>query len=567
MLTSLAWHRRVLRLVVWGWLITLVGVATPKMASAGPEPAAERQNTKRKKKRKKRKKRNKQRAAPRQSPGAAPDAGSIEPTDGVWSWVRRMGGEVPTMAELEALRESRERAVRERDWASVGAPELYYRDPEGALATHPLYLDRVKSSAFDIPVETNPSVAKWVKYFAEGRGRTSFARWLSRAPRYQPMMKEALQEAGLPRDLVYLSMIESGYNTRAYSHAAAAGLWQFIKPTGVSYGLRVDDWVDERQDPEASLHAAIQYLGELHRQFGDWRLAWAAYNTGPGRVRSAIKKARSRDFWVLARKGHLFDETVNYVPKIMAAAIVGRYAPRYGFTDIRPQEVLRYDTVPVEGSVDLQLLAECAGTSLEGLQTLNPALRRLATPPEGYDLRVPRGRAASFSAKLAAIPKSDLMPRGSVHVVKRGESLSKIAARYGVTVQQLKGWNRIRNASHIEVGQRLVVGDPEPEIVIHTVRTGETLSQIAEKYGVATADLQRDNRIRNSSFIMAGQRLEVRLPAARWSEHKVKRGDNLSKIAATYGVTVGDLKRWNGLSSSTIHPGQRLRIRRTGEAG
>ena len=245
------------------------------------------------------------------------------PDEGIWEWVDRMEGEIPTEEQIEAIEERQqieaEQLVFTDDLSGGDVPVTLYKSPREHLKTDPLFLDLVDPSEFDIPIEVNPEVEKWVRYFT-GPGRKHYARYLKRSTRYRPMMYRELEKAGLPKDLVYLSMIESGYNAHAYSHAAAAGLWQFIPSTGKLYDLRIDWWMDERRDPEASVHAAIAFLGELHDMFGDWRLAWASYNGGPGRIRRATKQSGSKDFWVLARGPYLHSETDNYVPKIMAAA-------------------------------------------------------------------------------------------------------------------------------------------------------------------------------------------------------------------------------------------------------
>lgn len=578
-----------------------------------------------------------------------------EPEGGVWEWVDRMGGEATRDDEIDAVREAREAHAAEMEIDGITGrqpPTEFYRDPEAALATHPLYLDLVDPDDFDIPIEVNPWTERWVRYFAEGNGRSHFARWLARGGRYQPMMREELRKAGLPLDLVYLSMIESGYNPHAYSHAGAAGLWQFIKSTGKSEGLRIDWWVDERRDPAASLAAAISYLSGLHRRFDDWRLAWAAYNGGPGRVSRAISRTNSRDWWTLANSPYLPSETDNYVPKIMAAAIVGRHARRYGFEDIPSQPPLAYEVTQVEGTVDLSVLATAAGTNLERIKALNPALRRFATPPEGYALRIPPGSTERFRTAMARLPDGGRL-RMVEHTVVRGDSLARIASRYGTTVEALRGvnavddadrigigvklivpvdadyqadpapdvdpaatppapvtppsappsappgalehtvsrgeslsriaqrhrvrvkdlveWNGLRNAGHIEVGQILRLTPPpvvEEASVTHEVRRGESLSRIAQRYGVRTADLQEWNNIRDPSLIVVGQTLVVRRSAdagPAWIQYTVKRGDSLGEIAMAYRVTVRDLKAWNGLPSSTIYPGQTLRVRRSGD--
>lgn len=577
-----------------------------------------------------------------QGPDANEEALPAEPgeTDGIWEWVERLEGEIPTEAQIEELEQAEAEQVASHLAEALEELEIdrrMYDDPAKALYVDPLFLDQVDPEEFDIPVEVNGSVAKWIKYFT-GSGRKHYARWMKRSSRYRPMMYAKLDAAGLPRDLVYLSMIESGYNAHAYSHAHAAGLWQFIPSTGRLYKLRVDYWVDDRRDPAKSTDAAIEFLGELHRIFkGDWRLAWAAYNTGPGRVRRAVKRSGTSDFWKIQAGPYLAAETDNYVPKIMAAAIIGKHPERYGFTDIDFQDELAYDEVPVKGSVEVSRLAKASGLTVDEFRYLNPGLRRYTTPKEGYTIRVPKGQQSTMVAAVEKMPRHQ--PTQFVrHTVRRGESLSRIASRYGTSVNTLKRANRLSNVNHIRIGMTLLVprggsgapqvassgrsrsakpsstvsthtvragdtlsaiasrygtsttslrslngisgsriyvgqklrvrGTPRSSTVVatrtHTVSRGETLSGIAAKYGTSTSALQRLNGVRNASSIYVGQKLKVAGTAgtSSWTTYTVKRGDNLGKIASARGVTVSQLKSWNKLSGSTIHPGQKLRVRR-----
>jgi membrane-bound lytic murein transglycosylase D len=559
------------------------------------------------------------------------------PKDGIWQWVEKLEGEIPTDDQLELLEEGEAEALSEQtllDQLEDGdAPLGMYDDPAKVLYVDPLFLDQVDPDEFDIPIEVNGAVEKWVEYFT-GRGRKYYARWLSRSTRYRPMMYEKLDKAGLPRDLVYLSMIESGYNAHAYSHAHAAGLWQFIPSTGRLYKLRVDYWVDDRRDPERSTDAAIAFLSELHQMFGDWRLAWASYNTGPGRVRRAIRNSGTKDFWKIASGPYLASETDNYVPKIMAAAIIGKHPERYGFTGIEFEEELAYDTVEVDGAVEVSILAKSAGMTEKEFRYLNPALRRYATPSDGHVIRVVPGRKEQFTAALAKIPKDQRLSF-TKHTVQRGETLSRIAARYGVSTTAISRANRLANVDRIYVGMRLVIPrgghiPPAPAVAsnssssrtsthtvrrgdtlsaiaakygtttsslrslngisgsriyvgqrlkvrgsassstnrvaatsTHTVRKGENLSSIASKYGTSTASLQSLNGIRNASRIYVGQKLKVpgTGSSSSWTTYTVRSGDSLGRIASARGCTVADLQQWNSLKSTTIHPGQKLKVR------
>lgn len=575
------------------------------------------------------------------------------PDDGVWTWVSRFErGEADPEVEAaveEAVEEERLEAVITDDFSVASVPVDYYADPAAALHTDPLFLDRVDPSEFDIPVEVNESVEKWVRYFT-GPGRRYYERWMGRSSTYRPMMYEKLEAAGLPRDLVYLSMIESGYNAHAYSHAAAAGLWQFIPSTGRLYGLRVDSYVDARRDPHASTDAAIKFLGELHEMFDDWYLAWGAYNAGPGRIRRAIRNSGSRDFWTIQSGRHLHPETDNYVPKIIAAAIIGKHPERYGFTNIDFQPELDVETYEVEGQVEVSVLARCADLDEREFKRLNPSLRAYVTPTGSTAINLPSGTRASFETALAAVPSSQRVTT-TWHTVRRGETLSQIAGRYGSSVSDIAHTNGMRNVDHIYVGMRLRIprrgeaatlasaapaptrsaapapapstsrttshrvrrGDTLSEIATrygvsqsdirrwnnmrgttvyvgqvlrlsgsaasstssssstassssYTVQRGDTLSQIASRHGVRMSDLQSWNNISNPSNIRVGQRLTIRggssSGSSGWETYTVRRGDSLGRIASRQGCSVSDLREWNNLSGSVIHPGQTLRVRR-----
>ncbi|MCO4745475.1 MAG: LysM peptidoglycan-binding domain-containing protein [Proteobacteria bacterium] len=566
--------------------------------------------------------------------GPSPDEEAVEGKgdDGVWQWIDRMGGEVPPAAALQALDELAEELEAEDSFEEGSnaspVPTSLYRDPVAAVSSDPLHLDQIDPSDFDIPIKKNAAVQKWIRYFT-GSGRKHFARYLSRSSTYEPMILAELEANNLPLDLRYVAMIESGYNAHAYSHAGAAGLWQFIPSTGRLYDMRVDWWVDDRRDPAKATVAAVEYLTDLHKMFkGDWELAWAAYNGGPGRVRRAMQKTGATTFWAVVEADVLHTETENYVPKIMAAAIVGKNPELYGF-ELPTKPRLAYSVAEVEGSVSVTALAEAAGTDEERLRYLNPGLRRFATPPEGYALRIPVGSKKSFMAKLADIPQDEQV-QVVRHTVKRGETLSKIAASYSVPVDVVSSTNRLKNVDHIYVGLNLVIpvsdgaggpvaptgsssedsrpvatytvksGDSLSKIaarygvkisdiqrwnsisgssiqigqqltlrptqvprttVTHTVASGESLSKIAEQYRVSVREIQSWNSISNPSHIRVGQALTVKTPEQIWKTYTVKPGDSLGGIAGRNSCSVQDLQAWNTLSGTVIHPGQVLRLR------
>lgn len=532
----------------------------------------------------------------RVAPGAAP---AIVPAEGsLWDYIEAVegtipvGDAVPASEELEAERQAEARFIANLATATA-PPSRFYKDPVGVLSVDPLHLDEIDPSEFDIPIVVNDDVIRWMKYFT-GRGRKYYKRWLARSSRYRPMMYDKLEAAGLPRDLVYLSMIESGYATHAYSSAAAAGLWQFITPTAREWGLRVDYWVDERRDPEMATDTAIKFLNHLNKKFGHWYLAWAAYNGGPGRVSRAISRHGTKDFYKLVDLNAFPAETDNYVPKLVAAAIIGHHPERYGFTDINFEDRLEYDAVEVGPGVSLDVLAKCAGISVEEFQKLNPHLRRFAIPPDGkkHSLRVPKGDGRQFLAKLDKVPKSERLTY-TTHRVRKGESLGKIASNYGTSVAAIQRSNSISNPNRIYVGMELVIptrgaspaavaksrsastsskaltssagtSKPKPKSrkVTHVVRKGEALSTIASKYSVKTSDVMRWNGIKNANKVYVGQKLTIYDKSTSWSTYTVRKGDNLGVISKKYNCSVTDLRSWNNLSSSKIYPGQKLKIRR-----
>ena len=461
--------------------------------------------------------------------------------------------------ELQFAR-AQESAYVDRVLRLADPPIEFYTDPVASLAADPLHLRDIDPNQFDIPVVVNDDVVRWMKYFT-GPGRKWYGKWLSRSGKYWPMMHEKLDAAGLPRDMVFLSMIESGYATHAYSHASAVGLWQFIASTGKGYDLRVDWWVDERRNPERATDAAIEYLSHLQKRYGHWYLAWAAYNAGPTRVSRGIKNFGTKDFWTLSKKGAFRAETDNYVPKLLAAAIIGKNPARYGFTDIVKEEPLDHDTVTVPANVGIEVLAKCADVTVDEFRVLNPQLRRWALPPSPARqvVHVPKNSDRSFLAALDKIP-SDKRITHRRHKVKRGETLGVIASQYGVSSRAIQSINKIRNANRISVGQHLVIpisGMPIDKALAtskggssaakrpktHTVKRGQTLSGIASKHGVRISDIKR-------------------WPGPKWTSYTVRRGDTLSGIARRHGCSTSDLKTWNKISGSKIMAGQKLRVRK-----
>lgn len=309
------------------------------------------------------------------------------------------------------------------------------------------------TGSYDIPMTDNQYVQKWIDYFT-GRGRGHFARYLQRSGRFIPYMHTVLKKYGVPTDIVYLSMIESGFNTRAASWASAVGPWQFIKSTGAMYGLNVDYYVDERRDIEKSTHAAAQHLKDLHDEFGDWYLAFAAYNAGAGKVRNAINRNGS-NFWDMVQGNYLRQETKDYVPKILAAAMISKNPARYGFREVEYQVPIDYEKVKMTSTTDLEVAAECAGVDPDLVRLLNSELLQDMTPPhiQGYSLKIPRGTRDRFLKKYASLSPAQRM-RSIEYVVRGGDSLDEISDRFGVSEAQIAKANpgavEVRNIKKTE---------------------------------------------------------------------------------------------------------------------
>jgi membrane-bound lytic murein transglycosylase D len=365
---------------------------------------------------------------------------------------------------------------------------------------------------YDIPLAQHALVDTYMEYFS-GRGRWVFERWLARADRYIPLMQPVLAAHGLPQDIVFLAMIESGFVAGARSFAAAVGFWQFIRSTGKLYGLAQSDWIDERHDFVRATEGACAYLSDLYRRFGDWHLAFAAYNAGEGRIGRALQKTGAATYWELVdTPGALPKETRHYVPKIIAATLLAKNRARYGFDQVQPQSPLLYDEVEVTGALDLRRLGGGIAVPLEDLRTLNPALLYDLTPPAGtYRLRVPQGLGERAAAWLAEAPEEGRLVVDR-HTVQRGDTLSGIADRYGSSVDVLREFNGLANPRALRLGRTLIVPQfsrPAPPAQRHRVRAGDTLWSLGRRYNVRVADLKRWNR-RKSDHLQVGEVLRVR---------------------------------------------------------
>jgi membrane-bound lytic murein transglycosylase D len=443
----------------------------------------------------------------------------------------------------------------------------------------------------------NAKVEQWMAYF-QGRGRKWFRIWLERSGRYIPFMRKVLREHGLPEDLVYLAMIESGFSSRAYSRARAVGYWQFMQATGRSYGLQVNFWVDERRDPERASIAAARHLKDLYDRFQDWKLAAAAYNAGAGKISRAIRRYKTEDFWELTKQRYLARETKNYVPKLIAAALIAREPEKYGFRGIEYKDPLEYDKVVLDRPVNLKILAQRANVNLQSLLDLNPELNHPVTPPyeKDYELRVPSRSSQKFLEAYKTLGPEDFFKYAN-HRVRRGETISQIARHYGVPQREIFRMNKIRSAKGLQIGQNLILPIPDgidykvprqslarserrpvyrtaQKTGIHNVARGDTLWQISRAYGVSIESIKQANGMRRS-HLYRGEKLKIpgyggvaqesaggedlKL-ATKSGFHVVRSGDTLWGISKRYGVGVKDLRAQNGLRSDALALGQRLKI-------
>ena len=398
-------------------------------------------------------------------------------------------------------------------------------------------------AADEIEPQVNEQVLRYIEFFT-GNGRSTFERWLKRSGRYMELFRSALQREGLPPDLVHLVFVESGFNLNARSVSAAVGPWQFLRSTGQLFGLTVNQWVDERRDPEKSTVAAARYLKHLYSIFGDWPLALASYNAGEGTVLRAIKKQGTTNYWDL----RLPRQTEDYVPQFMAILAISRDPEKYGFDDVALDEPMEFDEVALKGAVDLRAVARMADCSFDELKLLNSAvINHVANGSNGVTMiRVPRGKGEALLQKLqsgAKLPAVDVSIR---HRVRRGETINSIASEYHVSAPQLALANGI--------------GRKRP------LRRGTMLSVPASIGAPAIAQLEDGDPRASTSYVPARNiappaQIKGKSDAEGRALHTVHRGETLAGIADQYGVTTAELRSWNRLPSDHVKRGTRLKVR------
>jgi membrane-bound lytic murein transglycosylase D len=406
---------------------------------------------------------------------------------------------------------------------------------------------------YDIPVEMQPLVVQYIRFF-QGSGRKWFRRWMSRSTRYIPMMQSILESQGLPRDLVYLSMIESGFNNQAKSWAAAVGPWQFIAGTAKDFNLRNDFWVDERRDPVKSTWAAGRFLSQLHGDLGHWYLAWAGYNTGGNRVRRMITAQKTTDFWILSESKKGFaKETKHYVPKLIACALVAKHPEAFGFSqdEFQYEAPLEYDEVKLTSQVDLDVLARAANITLEELAIYNPEVKRWCTPPatetEPYVIKIPKASAAVFAENFAKFTPGERLSF-VFHKVKKGDTLSAIARSYSSAPEAILKMNGLKSAKSLRVNSELIIptpsaraiksGKPDPSFERQVAHARKTVSAVRPEdevpAGAGTA----------KSVSQGTVAIEKVGPKTRVT-YGVASGDTLWSISQRFDCTIVDLKNWN----------------------
>ena len=468
----------------------------------------------------------------------------------------------------------------------------------------------IKNTNSDLPLMMTDQVAGYITYFS-GRGRGGFERAFSRSGRYHDMIVATLKDEGVPQDLIYLAQAESGFHPLAVSRVGARGIWQFMASRARGYGLSHNMWVDDRQDPEKSTRAAAHHLKDLYNQFGDWYLAMAAYNSGPGTVQAAVKRTGYADFWELYRRNVLPKETRNYVPIILAVTIMAKNPSQYGLDEVLMEPPSDYDTVTINYPVDLRLVAECVGSTSGELQDLNPSLLRLTTPRVGkFELRLPAGTEDEYQTAIASIPP-DMRLWWRYATVHPGDTLASLARNYHTTAKSIATANHLED-TELETNAKLVIpvapgkhplndnATYARRITRYKVHAGDTVESVADNFGVSPQMLRRWNGLHGDS--LRGRRVlalhlpispsahdaeeassrtkskrpkttetaTVKPPATKSAllehlpteqaavvHHKVKSGETLYSIANAYRTTVATLKRDNR-NVAVIRPGMIL---------
>ncbi len=455
----------------------------------------------------------------------------------------------------------------------------------------------IKATHSDLPLMLTDPVVGYINYFSS-RGRATLENSLIRGGRYREAIENILKDEGVPPELIYLAQAESGFHPLALSRVGARGMWQFMASRAKGYGLQRNQWVDERQDPEKATRAAARHLKDLYNQFGDWYLAMAAYNSGPGTVQSAVRRTGYADFWELYRRNVLPKETRNYVPIIVAVTIMTKNPSQYGLDKVVTDKPVPYDKIKINYSVDLRLVAGCVDASPETLQDLNPSLLRLTTPKDReFELHLPAGTKEKYASAIAAVPR-DMRVWWRYHNVGPNDSLESISRVYRTPAKaiaqanSLDGDDKLQSASKIIIpiapGKHATTEDGATyarHATRYKLRRGDTLQSVADNFAVPPTMVCRWNHLKGNS--LQGRRVVyIHLPVtptinqlrqtsapkpkgknslrtasdSALSRHRVKPGETLTSIASTHHTTVAALKRANG-DVATLRPGMILLIK------
>jgi len=404
--------------------------------------------------------------------------------------------------------------------------------PKPVLPVSPADSERPFTLLTNVP--DDPSIQLYIDYFRYADHRR-FQQWLERSHEYLPYIRKTFRDNGLPEDLVYVSLIESGFSTRAYSRTGAAGLWQFMRGTGVKYGLKVNWWIDQRRDPILSTQSAALYLRDLYDEFQSWELALAAYNAGEGRVANAVARCGTKDYWKIRQTRVFSSETRNYIPKLIAAALIAKDPEKYGFTDLTYHPAVRIRQERLTHPVEIRQLAHAMNMSVSEFLVYNPQFMRWATPPKlsSVMVNVPAEVAGGFAERLAALPQTRINPDVPVYRVESGDSLWSIAHRFHVPIRELVAANRLTSRRHLKLHQKLVIP-----------RTRNT--EYSGAYGTHVHLHAR------REYVAAG--------SEGWIDHRIRRGDSLYVLARHYNTSIRELQAKNHIRAGKLKVGQHILI-------
>ncbi|MBI4455241.1 MAG: LysM peptidoglycan-binding domain-containing protein [Acidobacteria bacterium] len=446
--------------------------------------------------------------------------------------------------------------------------------------------DDLRNLHFGIPIFLNDRVLRMMEYY-QNDSHEIMERGLAQSGKYLPLFRRIFEEEAVPKELVHVAQVESLYEPLAYSRARAKGIWQFTRAAGVDYSLKLNRWVDERSDIEKSTRAAARYLKELYIKFGDWHVALAAYNWGPGRVERLQARHGALDYWEMVDRGLLPAETANYVPSVLATILISGNPQRYGF-QVEYAKPVEFEKVNVGRSVRLSDVADLLGVHVETLKKLNPELRQAVTPADDpqYQLKVPLGVALELADQIAQLPGAQL-GRLRRYRVRRGDTLARVARRFGVHAEGLAETNGLSVGSRLKPNTLLTLPDALPNSAAggrravgskYRIRRGDTLTKIARRAGLSVSRLSELNHLDPGARLRVGQTLIISTGAARNQVrlaqptgkkglrtphkvvHHVRKGDTVASIARRYGTNVQSILKWNSLLATLIRPGQQLTI-------